>query len=263
MPIKSKTASLKNPANGGEAGSHAPTNRMKSAVIALCCLVGLGLVPVRSSAQTKNDKDKFDRAAWYFFQKKFSMAESLLLQVIESDPDNPLAYSYLGDIYFIKKRYDEALDLYRKSIDLNPEAGENYFRIGQIYYYKKDGSKAVDYFKKAIKKDERLTFAYYHIGLTYLMLLRDKENTIQNWEEYLKIARNDPQYDKIKRAIELLKDPRFVIPPPGSDTTIEEALLLGGLTIEKAVRKTKDQEAGHESKKTKQKLEDIYMDDDM
>jgi len=39
--------------------------------------------------------------------------------------------------------------------------------------------------------------------------------------------------------------------------------MLGGLTIDKTVHKTTDQEAGHETKKTKRKIEDIYMDDDL
>jgi tetratricopeptide (TPR) repeat protein len=219
--------------------------------------------PCPSSSQENGDDDMFKKASGYFFQKKFDMAESLLQQVIDKDPGNALAHSYLGDIFFIKKRYDGALDLYQKSIELKPELGDNYFRIGQIYYYKRDGRQAVDYFKKAIEVDSNLTFAYYHVGLTYLMLLRDKNNTIENWEAYIKIAPDDPQYDKIKRAIELLRDPNFVIPPPGSDTTIEEALMLGGVTIDKTIHKTTDQEAGHETKKTKRKLEDIYMDDDL
>jgi tetratricopeptide (TPR) repeat protein len=214
-------------------------------------------------SQNDNDDEAFKKAASYFFQKKFDMAESLLQQIIDKNPDNALAYAYLGDIFFIKKRYDGALDLYQKSIELKPEWGDNYFRIGQIYYYKKDGRQAVEYFKKAIEMDSNLKFAYYHVGLTYLMLLRDKNNTIENWETYIKIEPDDPQHDKIKRAIELLRDPNFVIPPPGSDTTIEEALMLGGLTIDKTIHKTTDQEAGHESKKTKRKLEDIYRDDDL
>ncbi|OHD64820.1 MAG: hypothetical protein A2176_10920 [Spirochaetes bacterium RBG_13_51_14] len=234
--------------------------RIRPTYFLLACLCAF---PVSSFSQKGGEEDLFQKASGYFFKEKFDMAESLLEQVIEQNPGNALAYSYLGDIFLIKKRYDGALDLYQKSIDLNPESGENYFRIGQIYYYKHDGRRAVDNFKKAIEVDNQLRFAYYHVGLTYLMLLRDKNNTIENWEAYIRIAPDDPQYVKIKRAIELLKDPNFVIPPPDSDITIEEALLLGGLTIDKAIHKTTDQEAGHESKKTKRKLEDIYLDSDL
>ncbi|HOT44730.1 MAG TPA: tetratricopeptide repeat protein [Spirochaetota bacterium] len=220
-------------------------------------------IPSPSFPQEEGEEELLRKATGYFFQKKFDMAESLFQQIIDKNPDNAQACAYLGDIFLIKKRYDGALDLYQKSVQINPEAGENYFRIGQIYYYRKDGKQAVDNFKKAIEVDTQLRFAYYHIGLTYLMILRDKGNTIANWETYLQVAPDDPQYDRIKRAIELLKDPNFVIPPPGSDMTIEEALMLGGVTIDKTTHRTTDKEAGHESKKTKQKLEDIYLDDDL
>ena len=35
------------------------------------------------------------------------------------------------------------------------------------------------------------------------------------------------------------------------------------MTIDKTIHQSTDQEAGHESKKTKRKLEDIYLDDDL
>jgi tetratricopeptide (TPR) repeat protein len=205
----------------------------------------------------------FERATSLFFEKKFDMAETLLLRVIDSEPSNALAHSYLGDIFLIKKRYSGALDLYRKSIEIDPALGENYFRMGQVYYYLKDGPKALEYFNRATEVDGSLRFARYHAGLTSLMLLRDKEATIENWERYLAVAADDPQYDRIRRAIELLRDPGFVIPPTGSDMTVEEALLLGGVTLEKTIHDVTDRKAEHETKKTRRKLEEIYLDDDL
>jgi tetratricopeptide (TPR) repeat protein len=238
-------------------------NRLYTRVTVTSLLAFLCALPSPLLSQEPSDNDLFRKATTYFFQKKFDMAESLLQQVVEREPENAAAFSYLGDIFLIKQRYDGALDLYTRSIGLNPDAGENYFRVGQIYYYKKDGAQALSYFNKAIEKDTQLKFAYYHAGLTCLILMRDKEGTIRNWETYIGLAPDDPQYDRIKRAIELLKDPSFVLPPPGSDISIEEALLLGGMTIDRMNHRSTDQEAGHESKKTKRKLEDIYRDDDL
>jgi tetratricopeptide (TPR) repeat protein len=221
----------------------------------------LAYAPDLHAQEPKNNNELFDKASAYFFKKNFDAARPLLQRIIEEDPGNFLAYTYLGDIYLLKKRYDEALDQYKKSIEINPASGTNYFRMGQVYYHKKNGLQAVRYFKKAIDTDKRLKFAYYHIGLTYLMLLRDKENTIENWEKFLEIAPDDPQYEKIKRVIALLKNPNFVIPPLDSDISIEEALLLGGLNIDRVTHKSTDKEEGHEGKKTKRKLEGLYLDD--
>ncbi|MBN2403068.1 MAG: tetratricopeptide repeat protein [Spirochaetes bacterium] len=212
-------------------------------------------------SQKNKEEDNFKKAVKYFYQKKLEMAEILLQEEVKKNPENSLAYSYLGDIFFEKKRYDGAMTLYRKALEIDPKGAENYFRIGQIYYYKKDSEKAIDNFNLSYKLDKSLKFAYYHIGLSYLMLKRDKYATIESWENFLKIAPEDVQYSRIQRAIELLRDPNFVLPPPGSDISIEEALHLGGSLLESVDRKASERAAGHETKKTKTKLEGIYKDD--
>lgn len=235
---------------------------MKKSIIPVLAFLILaqGLMAAPPAKDTKED-DLFKKAVKYFYQQKFEMAEVMLQEELKNNPENRKAYSYLGDIFLKKKRYDGALELYRKAIDIDPKSAEDYFRMGQIYYYKKNGPMAIENFRKAFGLNENIKFSYYHIGLSYLMLQRDKQNTIANWETYLKIAPEDPQYEKIRRAIELLRDPKFVIPPVGSDISIEEALHLGGMVLETAVHKTEDKKAGHENKKTKTTLEDIYRDD--
>lgn len=214
-------------------------------------------------SQAKKEEDLFSRATKYFFQKKFEMAELLFQEVIKKEPENALAYSYLGDIFLKKQQYDGALNLYLKAIDINPDMAENYFRLGQIFYFKKNPGLSIENFNKSLAKNDKLKVAYYHKGLTYLMLMRDKEKTIENWETYIKLVPEDPQYDSIKRVIELLRDPNFKLPSPDSNISIEEALLLGGATLDTQDRGTENKEAGHENKKSKKTIEDIYMDDDL
>jgi len=236
---------------------------MKKQAAALIILMSL-MAPLSALSQAESKDDElFKKAMSYFFQKKFEMAEIMLQSVIKKDPENALAYSYLGDIFLIKKRYDGALTLYSRALDIKPGSAENYFRLGQIYYYKRMGEPAIENFQKALEMDSKLKFSYYHIGLTYLMLQRDKQNTIKNWETYITKAPEDPQYESIRRAIELLRDPNFVIPPEGSEISIQEALLLGGATLKKPDRQATDKKAGHADKKTKKKIEGIYLDDDL
>ncbi|MCP4129412.1 MAG: tetratricopeptide repeat protein [bacterium] len=230
--------------------------------ILVCMIVGLASGTSYSQDTMKKD-ELFKKATRYFYQKKFSMAEILLQEEIKKNPENNLAYSYLGDIMLSQKRYDGALNLYKRAIDLDPAKSENYFRLGQIYYYKKLGGLSIENYQKSVEIDSTLKFAYYHIGLSYLMLERNKQKTIDNWETFLRLAPEDPQYESVRRVIELLKDPNFKIPPVGSDISIEEALLLGGSTLTKQKRNAKDKQAGHEEKKTNTKLEGIYVDDDL
>jgi tetratricopeptide (TPR) repeat protein len=227
--------------------------------------IALIIIILQSTAfsQAKKEEDIYTRATKYFFQKKFEMAEVLFQEVIKKDPENALAYSYLGDIFLKKQQYDGALNLYLKAIDIRPDIAENYFRLGQIYYFKKNADLAIENFNKTLMKDDKLKVTFYHIGLTYLMLMRDKDKTIEYWENYIRLVPEDPQYDSIKRVIELLKDPKFQLPPADSKISIEEALLLGGSTLDTQERSTENKEAGHEKKKSKDTIEDIYMDDDL
>ncbi|MGL4368315.1 MAG: tetratricopeptide repeat protein [Spirochaetota bacterium] len=233
----------------------------KTAKALIILLLWTSAAFAQNGAPAETKDDGFKKATKYFFQKKYDMAELLLQEELKKNPENGAAYSYLGDIFLQKKQYDAALSLYQKAVELKTDGGEDYFRIGQIYYYKQLADLSIQNFKKAYEMDPKLKISHYQIGLSYLMLVRDKKNVIASWEEYLRLSPEDPQYEKIRRAIELLKDPNFEIPPAGSDISIEEALHLGGAVLQKTEVKAEDTSAGHEKKKTVNKTEDIFRDD--
>lgn len=236
--------------------------RKPCAVLPLAAILMLAAsTTILSQEKKREESELYKKALAYFYQQKFEMAELMFQEELKANPENQPAYSYLGDIFLMKKRYDGAMELYKKSLDLNPKSAEDYFRLGQIYYYKKEAVPALESFKKAFSINQNLKYAHYHMGLTHLMLQRDKNATIESWENFLRIAPEDPQYEKIRRAIELLKDPNFVLPPLGSDISIEEALHLGGAFLKDSDPKAEEKKAGHEERKTKNAFEDIYRDD--
>ncbi len=222
-------------------------------------------VNILMSQQQKKEttEDSFHKARKYFFERKFEMAELLLQESLKQNPENKTAYSYLGDIFLQKKNFDSALTLYKRVAEIDPSDAENFFRMGQVYYYKKIPALSIDNYKKALELNSNLKFTYYNLGLTYLMLSRDKQNTIRSWESYLRVAPEDPQYEKIRRVIELLRDPNFVLPPADSDISIEEALHLGGATLKSKEHEAKQQKADHEQRKTKTNIEEVYRDDEL
>ncbi len=214
-------------------------------------------------AVDEDKEDRFKKATKYFFQKKFEMAELYLKEEIRENPENGLAYSYLGDIYLHKKQFERATGLYQKAVNLDPDNAENYFRLGQAYYHRGMEAPAIENFRRALMRDSGLSQAWYHIGLTELMLKRNKLGAVENWERFLQAAPEDPQYESVRRVVELLKDPDFVIPPKESDVSIEEALLLGGETLKNVKRKTTDRQEGHEKLKGERKIEGLLGDEDL
>lgn len=228
---------------------------MKTKAFLLFILTTFAAV-VLTAADKKADtapeaQSAFEKGQRYFYQKKFEMAEVMLLEAVKHDPENALACSYLGDLFLAKKRYNEALKYYQRAIELRPENAENNFRIAQTYYYMGNGKKAAEHFNKAYELDNSLTFALYHVGLASLMLNRDKETTIKYWEKYIELTPNDPQKENIQHVIELLKDPALVIPPIESETTVEEVLRKAGM-------KSPIDEKPHENTPTKDKYEGLY-----
>jgi len=188
----------------------------------------LCLICQTDAIKTPDKEDTaFVKGQKYFYQKKFEMAETMFLDALKADPENDMTYAYLGDLALTKKRYDEAHGYYLKSLELKPESAENNFRIAQTYYYKEDGEKAIEHFIKTYTLNNSMKFALYHVGLAYLMLNRDKENAVKYWEEYVSLAEDDHQRGNIKRVIELLKNPDFVIPPAESGISVEDALKHG------------------------------------
>lgn len=220
--------------------------------------------PAKKSEFDRFQSETFKKAVRYFFQKKYEMAQHLLQQELENNPENYFACSYLGDIFLSKKRYDNAITMYKRALDLDPQNAENHFRLGQAYYYKERGNLAIEHFEQAYKINPNIKYSYFHIGLTQLIVLRNKQETIEAWEQYLSLAPEDPQHDRIKRAVELLQNPDFRIPPPGSDVPLQEALHLGGDVLRRSERTdTEDTSADHEEKKTMDTTADIDRDDDL
>jgi tetratricopeptide (TPR) repeat protein len=174
-----------------------------------------------------SQESAFQKGQRYFYQKKFEMAEVMFLDALKDDPENALTYSYLGDLALAKKHYEGALGYYLKAVELRPESGENNFRLAQTYYYKGNAGKAIEHFLRTYELDNSMKFALYHAGLASLMLNRDKESAVKYWEEYIILAPDDPQKENIERVIELLKNPDFIIPPPESGISVEDALKRG------------------------------------
>ena len=92
-------------------------------------------------------------------------ADTMLREMLRSDPDNPLLNVYLSAVLAFEGRYVEALPIAKKSISLRPATDAiSYNFLGALYCVMGQYEKAIAAYKKAISLWP--DFLWAHIGLT-------------------------------------------------------------------------------------------------
>ena len=214
-------------------------------------------------AANETEDKTFQKAEKLFFEMKFKNARALLKSVLNKKPNHPKASSLLGDIYLFQKAYRKAIRQYKRSVEISSEPSIDYFRIGQAFLELEQFKEAKLYFQKAYEINTNIKTALFQIGYIALFYERDKKQTIRYWERFIQEAPNDQQYNKVKKAIELLKDTSFKVPPLGSDISLQEALLFGANAFKTQLSKTEDEKAGNARSKTNNKTKELLEDEDL
>jgi len=205
-------------------------------------------------------EDLFKKGEAYFFQKKYEIAERTLINVIQSRPDHPKAFSYLGDISLFNRRYNDAVKYFNIAKEVSARPGYEYFRLGQTYIELKRYDAALGNFQSAYSLDPSYKPSLYQIGYVYLMFKRDKYKTIEYWKKFIAEAPGDYQYESVKRAIAMLEDSSCIIPPETSGISMEEVLMNCGQLVQPDFAKTRDSGAGLEKEKTNNDTEGLLND---
>lgn len=166
-----------------------------------------------------------------FFQDKLQLSEQFLKKALQEKPNHAEANSLLGDIYFLKGDYGKAASQFQKALGNSAKPGEEYFRLGEVSLAQEKYGEARNFFNQSLQADSQLAENFFQLGLIELYGFRNKELTITNWERFLQVRPNDRQADKIRAAINILKQQSFTIPPESSNIPMDEILLMGGGAI--------------------------------
>ncbi len=208
-------------------------------------------------------KDKtYEQAEKLFFQKKFDNAEALLKIISNKQPSHNKALSLMGDIYLFRKAYHKAIRAYERAVEVSSSPFVEYFRMGQAFLELQQFENAKDRFQRVYRLNPRIKTALFQTGYITLFHERNKQKTIEYWEQFITEAPNDLQYEKVKRVIELLRDPNFKIPPHGSDLSLKEALLLGAGALKTKSVSIEDKKAGDAKSKTNNSTKELLEDEE-
>jgi tetratricopeptide (TPR) repeat protein len=86
-----------------------------------------------------------------YLEENLPMAEGLLHDIIEIDPNLPLVYVGLGDINFRKGRanWDQAIAMYKKALELDENQGVAHYALAVCYLNRNDKIQARQHCEKA------------------------------------------------------------------------------------------------------------------
>jgi len=147
------------------------------------------------AAQPDDSDAKFNLAASYERSKQIENAEKIFLELLESEPDNPVILNYLGYMYADNGiKLKEAKKLIKKALKINPDNGAYLDSYAWVMYKLGKYKEALEYQIKAIEASEADAILYDHMGDIYFALDR-KTEALGNWGKALEL---DPDNDQIK-----------------------------------------------------------------
>lgn len=74
------------------------------------------------SSSIQNIDEYLNAGIEAYNNQQFDNAEGYLKYVVESDPNNAIAWQYLGSVYYALQRYNEAVGAYQRYVDLTSDA---------------------------------------------------------------------------------------------------------------------------------------------
>jgi tetratricopeptide (TPR) repeat protein len=95
------------------------------------------------------------------------------LRLLQLKPDDPTAYTFLGDLYGSSEKFDEAIEAYLKAIEILPEP-VSYINLGSVYKMNGQFVEADDSYRKSIELDSLSPQGWWMLGELYLYNLDDR-----------------------------------------------------------------------------------------
>lgn len=194
----------------------------------------------QSKSNGSGERLKFQLAAIYERQKDYERAESVILGILESNPDDTDAKFRLAAVYERKKDYDRAESLFKEVIEANPQnAGAlNYFgymladrgvrleeairyvqealaidpdngayldSLGWAYFKLDDLENAEKYLLKADKYVKDDPVIYDHLGDLYYKI-GDTKKARDYWNRSIRIGTEPEEIRETRRKLDMLQE---------------------------------------------------------
>lgn len=124
------------------------------------------------------------------FQTKYDEAKKLIMDIIESYPQNAESYLLMGICEVEQKNPSEALSLFDKALELQPNNADTWNHKGWAYDNLGEFEEAIECYNKAINFNPNISSAWNNKGLAFTALEKH-EDAIRCFDKSLEI---NPDY---------------------------------------------------------------------
>lgn len=138
---------------------------------------------------------KFDLALHYTVQGRHENAVPLFRAVVEDEPQNSSAWSYLGMCLAHLGRADQAEEALSRAIALKPQNSESWFHLGVARGLRHEWPQAVSAYRRSVALQPNDMVAWHRLGVA-LAESGDETGAVAAFERALVLSRetgNDPR----------------------------------------------------------------------
>ena len=146
------------------------------------------VISVRNSYSRKEENQKlFEKAISSLSEKKPENALKLFKQLTESDPNDYVAWTELGNIYFTNEKFSDAENAYNKALSLKNDFLPALTNLGKLYLGQKKSDQAIEILTKALASSPQSADINHYLGESYLQAKKGSKAVVY-LNEAIKIA---------------------------------------------------------------------------
>ncbi len=117
--------------------------------------------------QTLSIQQAIDLAMKHHAAGELSRAETLYTQILQAQPDQPVALHLLGVVAHQVGKFDIAGDLIGKALAINPVYAEAHNNLGNVYMAQNNIDAALTHYRDAVTLQPGFAEAHYNLGNAY------------------------------------------------------------------------------------------------
>ncbi|HEO64750.1 MAG TPA: tetratricopeptide repeat protein, partial [Spirochaetes bacterium] len=182
---------------------------MKRFTIVFLIMFVMGFILIHQNGSA-NSLSPLKQGMNLYKQGKYELSLVFLEKAFKENPLNYRLYFYLGNVYNHKKMFKKSIEAYKRGIEISPvqQKKEFLYNLARSYQGDKQYKEALGLYSKLEKESSKYPEIHLYRGMIYYNL-QNKSAVIKSWETYLAQAPNGPQYQSIRKAIDIIKDDKF------------------------------------------------------